>query len=1307
MWGTRSARFSLLLLEEGEQYLNDWTASASWPQGFLKATTSVAEPGRLRLCSKSIFFEPDQIKLPIVRIPFTHVQELEFTDQKCFRIVSTMLSTMRPNNLDVPYGYHKGQPVLWKFSLPYAPLEDFMLQAQRQLALSHLPRAEREDLLQAEKFTQADATGFDTSRLVDFSEEITCDSAAVLLSPLTTSPGRLIVTPQRLYFQPKHDITGQMPCHSHPLPLIAALARRRAILRPTGLEIFFVDPNTSGAVEGPFWEVPSAFFAFASQAARDQVLDVLKQQPVLASGVPGGPQAAQACPYILEPKTDWLPRVMSAWQAGRISNFAYLLYLNFAAGRSLNDLAQWPVFPWVLCDYRRSQLDLSDPTMFRDLSKPIGALNPKRLAMLTQRFQEMPSDPGCDPPFMYGTHYSCPGYVMFWMVRAAPGHLLRLQTGRFDSPDRMFCDLAEAWDSVMSNPTDVKELIPEFFLNDTRFLQNLDALPLGTRQNGRPVGDVKLPAWARSPSDFLSKHKAALESLHVSARLHEWIDLIFGCKQKGPAAVEAGNVFRHLTYEGAVDVNSIADALERQAIEAQINEFGQCPAQLFQMPHPRSQAASPSAGSPSGIPEQDAHQTLSSAFINTILAAADTMPEPASQPRVPAALPIPVQETSDPAPQPPTRDAVSGALSPERSSGSWTSKVDSARRWSGQLGGQLGTFMDGIAQKGQQAGMSRDVLKGMFKRPAAQQPSQASSRLSQQPAQAEKPSHPTRRPASRRPPTTVSERTHGVPADRGICNRVQRPEVEALAGAARRAEAVDLGVVVLLMEAAWEGAGSAAAEDLAGNRSPWAGTHPSFWGRDGGRAGGGRGGERGRFAGRGDRGGFGGGRGGPGPGGGRGPQLNPQNRTAQLGTAAQPGQVVSLPPTNAARTKVTQDVATYPPSAQAIARAPRPKRPSFGRAGTAIKVTANHFQVSCRLMEAYHYDVAITQSRRDGAPAASDAKPLPARVCRLVMSALADQQQRQKLWRASDAWAFDGRKNIYTPKRWLPQDQEFQVDMQEPDAARARTFHIRIKYAAAVNPRELVQFAEGRAGGAEIPQDAVQALDVAFNNGINLRPDCLSVASAFFFENCTKLSLDNVAEAWLGFRQSLRPCQGGLSLNVDIAATAFLKPSHALDYLRDVVGISGFDRELTPMANRKASRALRGIKVITTIPGSGVKRGYRATGLTEQPASEAMFMNEQEKREMSVAEYFQQQYQARLNYPHLPCITAGSRAAPNAVPPAAGPDSPSLRDAIEPVPEVNARILPPPQLVYNKQQRPLAVGTTVGAPRILKALRCS
>ena len=58
-------------------------------------------------------------------------------------------------------------------------------------------------------------------------------------------------------------------------------------------------------------------------------------------------------------------------------------------------------------------------------------------------------------------------------------------------------------------------------------------------------------------------------------------------KQKGDAAEHANNVFHHLTYEGAVDVAQIADKRERHAVECQINEFGQCPRQIFAAPHPR------------------------------------------------------------------------------------------------------------------------------------------------------------------------------------------------------------------------------------------------------------------------------------------------------------------------------------------------------------------------------------------------------------------------------------------------------------------------------------------------------------------------------------------------------------------------------------------------------------------------------------------------------------------------------------------------------------------------------------------------
>ena len=57
------------------------------------------------------------------------------------------------------------------------------------------------------------------------------------------------------------------------------------------------------------------------------------------------------------------------WQRREISNFDYLMFLNTIAGRTYNDLNQYPVFPWILADYTSSTLNLTDPAVFRDLSK--------------------------------------------------------------------------------------------------------------------------------------------------------------------------------------------------------------------------------------------------------------------------------------------------------------------------------------------------------------------------------------------------------------------------------------------------------------------------------------------------------------------------------------------------------------------------------------------------------------------------------------------------------------------------------------------------------------------------------------------------------------------------------------------------------------------------------------------------------------------------------------------------------------------------------------------------------------------------
>ncbi|DAZ96650.1 TPA: hypothetical protein N0F65_009213 [Lagenidium giganteum] len=287
-----------------------------------------------------------------------------------------------------------------------------------------------------------------------------------------------------------------------------------------------------------------------------------------------------------------LSSTTKAWQNRQISNFEYLMALNTFAGRSFNDLTQYPVFPWILRNYDDDVLDLSDPHNFRDLSKPVGALNPERLEEFWERYHSF--DDPVIPKFLYGSHYStCAGVVLFFLFRLQPYANLhrKMQGGAFDLPDRLFNSIKETWNMCNSQMSEVKELTPEFFI-DGSFLKNVNMFPLGKRHDQREVNDVMLPKWAKnSPEEFVRLHRAALESEYVSSHLHEWIDLIFGYKQRGKAALKANNVFYYLTYYGVVDLDRIDDPFLKESMELQIAHFGQCPMQLLGTPHPKRNSA--------------------------------------------------------------------------------------------------------------------------------------------------------------------------------------------------------------------------------------------------------------------------------------------------------------------------------------------------------------------------------------------------------------------------------------------------------------------------------------------------------------------------------------------------------------------------------------------------------------------------------------------------------------------------------------------------------------------------------------------
>ena len=163
-----------------------------------------------------------------------------------------------------------------------------------------------------------------------------------------------------------------------------------------------------------------------------------------------------------------------------------------------------------------------------------------------------------------------------------------MNIGKFDSPDRLFYSLDHCFSSLLTNPADVKECIAQFFdtSGNMDFLYNVRNLPLGVTQNGIRVNDVHLPPWAKSPRDFISKNRMALESDYCSRKLHHWIDLIFGVRSRSDRCIEAMNLFHPTAYLGPKDLEKMTTDEEKKHAELHATEFGIVPDQLFSKPHP-------------------------------------------------------------------------------------------------------------------------------------------------------------------------------------------------------------------------------------------------------------------------------------------------------------------------------------------------------------------------------------------------------------------------------------------------------------------------------------------------------------------------------------------------------------------------------------------------------------------------------------------------------------------------------------------------------------------------------------------------
>jgi hypothetical protein len=158
-----SPRFSLIMLEDGEYYMEDVAAvqhvspaaSSPTPTVATTPTPTTTTPfderpqvrGRLHLCCKNLYFEPDAPGIPISRLPLQHIVSVRIRSSaehayftvvahRCVRIVSRE-----------PYVFDNisdaaSAAAQFCFSLPYADLSTFVRQLSTLHVIERMPGKE-------------------------------------------------------------------------------------------------------------------------------------------------------------------------------------------------------------------------------------------------------------------------------------------------------------------------------------------------------------------------------------------------------------------------------------------------------------------------------------------------------------------------------------------------------------------------------------------------------------------------------------------------------------------------------------------------------------------------------------------------------------------------------------------------------------------------------------------------------------------------------------------------------------------------------------------------------------------------------------------------------------------------------------------------------------------------------------------------------------------------------------------------------------------------------------------------------------
>lgn len=181
----------------------------------------------------------------------------------------------------------------------------------------------------------------DSKYLESINERFICSKNILVerIMPMTSIYGFVNLTDRNIYF---HEISGsdEKKVLRSKIMSIKKVLKRRYELSYSAIE---VEANNH-----------TYYFNFKDILSRNEVYDTLIKK---------------VSPKCMTENN--LSQVTELWKNRMMSNFDYLMSINYIAQRSLNDYSQYPVFPWLILDFESSSINVEDPSIYRYLDKKL------------------------------------------------------------------------------------------------------------------------------------------------------------------------------------------------------------------------------------------------------------------------------------------------------------------------------------------------------------------------------------------------------------------------------------------------------------------------------------------------------------------------------------------------------------------------------------------------------------------------------------------------------------------------------------------------------------------------------------------------------------------------------------------------------------------------------------------------------------------------------------------------------------------------------------------------------------------------